>query len=135
MRSEHRACDSPIDRNDAAALLLALTPTLSHALKAAMILDGQPYPYSKWLTRCAADTPTGANIVPIVQQVIDELGRGALRVGGPEKLHPLNLLLRQIRRELIDAARAAGIDEPWLDFWYLHLPKRNQIREVCWELE
>ncbi len=133
MRSEHRACDNPIYRNDAVALLQAMTPTISHSLRAAMVLDGQPYPYHKWLASAAAKTPTGAQIVPLVEGVIDSIGAGTLRLTVPERQHPLNLLLKEIRIKLITAARAGGIDAEWLDLWYLHLDVRNQIHDVTWD--
>lgn len=133
MRSEHRSCDNPIDRGDAAALLLALTPALSHALRAAMVLDGQPYPYTKWLSASAASTPTGRQIVTLVGDVIDLIGDGALRQDGPERQHPLNIKLREIRQQLITAARTSGLDGPWLTEWYLHLDVRDDIHDVAWE--
>lgn len=133
MRSEHRACDNPIDRNDAAALLQALVPAVAHALRAAMVLDGEPYPYHKWLARAAATTPTGRLIVPHVETIIDLLGQGALRQPGPERSHPINLAVKEIRRHLIAAARGSGMDAPWLDLWYLHLGERDRIRHFTWE--
>ena len=132
MRGEHRACDNPIYRNDAVALLLALQPTLAHALQAAMVLDSEPYPYSKWLPTSAATTPTGRAIAPLVADVIDLLGTGVLRQG-PAEQHPLDVKLKQIRQQLIDAARHAGLDGPWLKEWYLHLDLRNRIHELTWE--
>jgi hypothetical protein len=133
MRSEHRACDNPINRGDAIALLLAVQPTLTHAMQAAMVLDGEPYPYSKWLPTAAAKTPTGAKVVPLIEEMIDLLGAGALRQAGPEGTHPINRKLKQIRQTLIDAARAGGLDAPWLSHWYLHLGLRRQIEHVTWE--
>lgn len=133
MRGEHRACDNPINRGDAIALLLALQPTLTHAMQAAMVLDGEPYPYCKWLPSDAARTPTGAKIVPLVQDMVGLLGLGALQQPGPEGQHPINLKLRQIRQTLIDAARAGGIDAPWLLAWYLHFDKLDGIKHVTWE--
>jgi len=133
MRSEHRAADTPIDRGDAVAVLQAVTRTLVHAMQAAMVLDGEPYPYSKWLGRACAQTPTGSRIMPLVNDVIDLFGRGALRLPGPEAKHPINLKLREIRAALITAAKDAGIDEPWLKEWWLHIPQSRQvIHEVRW---
>src|SRR3954447_1626524 len=112
MRSDHRAADTPIDRGDAIAVLQAVTRTLIHAMQAAMMLDGEPYPYSKWLGRACAQTSTGAAIIPLVNEVIELFGRGALRMPGPEREHPINLKLREIRAELIAAGKNAGFDEP-----------------------
>jgi hypothetical protein len=133
MRSDHRAADTPIDRGDAVAVLQAVTRTLVHAMQAAMVLDGEPYPYSKWLGRACAQTPIGSRIMPLVDDVIDLFGRGALRMPGPEAQHPINLKLREIRAELITAAKNAGIDEPWLKEWWLHIPQSRQvIHQVRW---
>lgn len=133
MRSEHRGCDNLIERGDAAALLLALTAVLSHAMRAAMVLDGQPYPYTKWLPASAAGTPTGRQILPLVGDAIYLIEGGALRQGGPERQHPLNIKLREIRERLMTAARASGLDRPWLSEWYLHLDVRDQIHNVTWD--
>src|SRR5205085_120240 len=73
MRGDHRACDTPIERGDALAVLQAMTPTLSHAMRAAMVLDREPYPYIKWLGKAAAKTPTGAPIVAIIHDILSEL--------------------------------------------------------------
>lgn len=133
MRSDHRAADTPIDRGDAIAGLQAVTRTLIHAMQAAMVLDGEPYPYSKWLGRACAATPTGSRVIPLVNDVIDLFGRGALRMPGPESQHPINLKLKEIRAALITAATNAGIDGPWLKEWWLHIPRSRQvIHEVKW---
>jgi hypothetical protein len=50
-----------------------------------------------------------------------------------QRHHPLNIKLREIRQQLIAAARASGLDAPWLSEWYLHLDVRDGIRHVAWE--
>ncbi|HEV2294894.1 MAG TPA: hypothetical protein VGR35_13660 [Tepidisphaeraceae bacterium] len=135
MRSEHRACDNPIERGDAAALLLALTPAVAHALRAAMVLDGLPYPYVKWLADAASRTPTGAVIASLTNELLDLVGAGALRMAGPERQHPLNVTLRAMRQALIAAARDRGITGPWLEQWYLHLDMRQRIGDARWDAE
>jgi hypothetical protein len=133
MRSHHRAADTPIDRGDAIAMLQAVTSTLIHAMQAAMVLDGEPYPYSKWLGRACTETSTGSKIIPLVNEIIDLFGRGALRVPGPESQHPITLKLKEIRAELLTAAANARIDGPWLKEWWLHIPQSRQvIDEVRW---
>ena len=133
MRSEHRSCDNSIERRDEAALLLALTSTLSHALRAAIVFDRQPYPYTKWLAASAAETATGREIVPIVGDVISLIETGALRQGGPEDQHPINLKLREIRQKLISAARSGGLDGPYLTTWWMHLDIRERVHRVVWD--
>lgn len=134
MRSEHRACDNPIERDDPVAILQGLSSALTHALRAAMILDGVPYPYVKWLAQAAAGTPTGSRLAPAVEGLLDSLAANGLRAPGPERTHPLSLGLREIRRILIEASRQRGIDGPWLEDWYLYLPEaRRGIHEVLWQ--
>ena len=133
MRSEHRACDSPMERHDPVALLLSLPKVLAHALRAGMILDREPYPYDKWLCSAARQTPTGQRLVPHVESILDLLGAGMLRFEGAEKEHPIGRELYALRRLLIDAARAGGIDEPWLDQWWLFMDEdERQFGEVRW---
>ncbi len=134
MRSEHRACDNPIERGDPVAVLLAMTKALEHAMRAALVLDGQPYPYSKWLARGCAGTPTGQKVLGGVQEMLDLLAADALHRPGPEKGHPLSDKLREIRRTLVEAARAGGVDEPWLDKWWLFMEQAaRDVREVTWQ--
>jgi hypothetical protein len=121
MRSEHRACDNPMERGDPVAVLLSLPKVLAHALRAAMVLDGQVYPYDKWLYRAAAATPTGRLLAPSVEKILDLLAADRLRFDGPESEHPIGLELRAIRRILIEAAQARGVREPWLREWWLHM--------------
>jgi len=133
MRSEHRAAGDAVERGDALALLQSATAALTHALRAALVLDGEPYPCATWLARAAAATPTGAQVVALAEDVVDLLGTGALRAAGERRAHPLSLKLREVRRVLIDAARAAGIDGVWLDHWPMHLAEsRAGVREVAW---
>jgi hypothetical protein len=133
MRGEHRACDTPIERGHSISLLLATTRTLEQALRCAMVIDGQPYPYCKWLALAAARTLTGAKVAQKVEEALDLLAQNALRTPGPEKHHPISLKLREIRAILVDSARASGIDEPWLTQWWLHMTQaRDGISSPRW---
>ncbi|MBN2562125.1 MAG: hypothetical protein JXQ75_14460 [Phycisphaerae bacterium] len=133
MRSEHRACDNPIERGDPVALLLSMTKTIAHALRAAMVLDGQPYPYDKWLLRAAMQTPTGRLLAHRIERILDHLGQGQLRVSGPGREHPIGQELRNVRQILIEAAHAKGNHAPWLEKWYLHMDQaRDAIVEIEW---
>lgn len=132
-RSEHRAAQGPIERGEPIGLLIAMTQAIEHALQAAMVLDREPYRYSKWLARMATRTLTGAKVVAGAENIIAAIDSDALHHSGPEATHPLSLALRQVRRVLIDAARAGGIDEPWLNEWWLHIDKaRDGVRDVTW---
>ena len=62
MRSEHRACDNPMERGDSAAILLSLAKAIAHALRAAIVLDGEPYPYDKWLEPMARRAPSACGL-------------------------------------------------------------------------
>jgi Domain of unknown function (DUF4037) len=72
-RSDDRAADHPLSRCDPVAALLAQTAALGHALRAVMLLHGEPYPYFKWLYRAALATPTGAAIAPLIDQWLNRL--------------------------------------------------------------
>jgi hypothetical protein len=128
MRSEHRACDTPIVRGQEIALLLALSKTLVHAMQAAIVLEGEPYPYDKWLHRAALETPVGRAMEPHAQAILDCLAADGLREQhDDENDHTITIELRAVRRILIDAARERGIDEPWLESWWLYM---TQAREA-----
>jgi len=134
MRGEHRAVDNPIERRDPVAVLLSLPKALGHALRAAMVLEGEPYPYDKWLYRAALQTPTGKLLEPAVRSVLECLASGALSIGGPERTHPLSRELRVIRQVLIEAARGKGLDRPWLDKWWLYMDQaREAVARARWK--
>jgi len=129
MRGEHRACDTPIVRGESIALLLGLPKTLAHALRAAIVIAGEPYPYDKWLHRAALGTPAGRAMQPHVEAVLDSLAADGLREQyEDENEHTITVELRAIRQVLIEAAREHGIDEPWLSEWWLHM---DQARAAC----
>jgi predicted nucleotidyltransferase len=133
MRNFHRASDNPMERGDGLAVLFSLSQTVAYALRAALILDSEPYPYEKWLRREALRHPTGGKLAPHVDAILDAIARDALRLTGPERQNPLSQQARQMRQILIDAARANGIDEPWLIQWWLYISQAERaIKDVTW---
>jgi len=134
MRSYHRACDNPMERRDAVAVLLTAAKCLTHALKAAMALDGEPWPYEKWLHHAAVKTPTGSALAPGIETILNLLAADKLRFEGPEADNPISREMHGIRRILIDAARAKGINEPWLNQWWLHMDQaRDAVENTRWQ--
>jgi hypothetical protein len=125
-RSDHRALDNPLNRGDATATLLAVGNALAHALRAACLLDGAPYHYSKWLAHQARRGPTGARAAAIADSLLELIATDALRLRAPESNHPINLKLKEFRNVLIESAVAAGLDGDYLHHWWLHL---NAARE------
>lgn len=133
MRGEHRACDTPIDRNQPVPLLLFLGKTIGHALRAAIVLEGEPYPYDKWLHRAAQETATGRLVAAEVDRIVELLAQDHLRTPGPEASHPITRALVSIRTILADAARAKGCDGPWLTEWWLHMDAASAaIADIRW---
>lgn len=134
MRQAHAAGDNPIERGHAATILITTTQCLTHALCAALILDAAPYPYVKWLHWRAVHSPTGRRLAPRIDELLDLLGQNALRLPGPEKQFPISAKLKEIRNELIAAARESGIDEPWLEEWWLTVESaRDAITALRWD--
>lgn len=133
MRNFHRASDNPMERGDGLAVLFSLSQTIAYALRAALILDGEPYPYEKWLRREALRHPTGVKLAPHVDAILAAIAEDTLRLAGPERHNPLSQSLRQMRQILIDAARAEGIDEPWLTQWWLYINQaETATADVRW---
>lgn len=133
MRNFHRASDNPMERGDGLAVLFSLSQTVAYALRAALILDGEPYPYEKWLRREALRHPIGEKLAPHVDAILAAIAGDALRLAGPERQNPLSQSVRQMRQILIDAARAEGIDEPWLTQWWLYISQAEaSTADVRW---
>jgi hypothetical protein len=134
-RGDDRAADNPLARGDPVAALLAQSAALAHALQAAMVLYGEPYPYSKWLHRCALETPTGRALEPRIGEWLCLLAADALRNPAGSNPHSLAAKTKEMRLILIDAAKSAGIDEPWLNQWWLHIDTaRAGIIDLKWSM-
>jgi hypothetical protein len=132
-RGAHRGVDNPAARGHSVAVLLAGAECLAHALRAAMVLDGTPYPYDKWLYPDSLTTPTGKAVAPSVGKFLDQVAQGSLRTAAPEASHPIVQALKELRAILIDRARATGLDGEYLDRWWLHMDAvRRGISEVRW---
>jgi hypothetical protein len=133
MMGERKGGQNPAARGEAFPLLLFGLSAVAHALRAALVLDGEPYPYDKWLLARARETPTGAEIARLAATLLGELGTGALRDGPRGEEHPIRVALNDIRHTLRDAAEHAGIQGPWLREWWLHIhASREGIRSVEW---
>lgn len=132
-RGEHRSTDNPAARGHAVAVFLAAAGCLREALRAAMVLDGEPYPYDKWLYRDASRTPTGAALAPGVAHLLDQISGDSLRAAMPEAAHPLVQGLKGLRSVLIERARQGGLDGDYLTRWWLHMTTaRAGITTVRW---
>jgi hypothetical protein len=122
-----------MERHDPVAFLLSLPKVLAHALRAAMVLDCEPYPYDKWLYYAALKTPTGKKLVPSIDKILNLIAEDTLRFKGSEKDNPISQELRVIRRILIETAQTKGINEPWLERWWLYMTQsRDRIKEIHW---
>ncbi len=133
MRGEHRSTDNPMYRGDPVAVLFGVSRTLQEALRAAMVLDGEPYPYHKWLHASAKETPTGRIVTALADEAISLMDNGDLRRIGDERDNPLSKKLKEIRIALVEAARANGLDGPWLEKWWYHIDSSTQaVLEVGW---
>lgn len=133
MMGERKGSQNPAARGEPFPVLLFGLSAIAHALRAALVLDGEPYPYDKWLLARARETATGAEIARRAAGLLGELDGGALRGGPRGEEHPIRLALNDIRTTLRDAAERTRIEGPWLREWWLHIhASREGIRTVEW---
>lgn len=133
MRAAHKSVDNPMDRHDAWATLSGVVGTIQYAMKCALILDGRPWPYGKWLHVETRKCPTGQRIVPSIERVLNLLAEGRQALLGPERENAISKELKIIRSTLVDRARETGIDEPWLNKWWLYIDEaRAAVQSVEW---
>jgi len=133
MRDWHQSCRNPMSRRDPVGVLLSLPEVISNALKAAIALDGQPYPYGKWLHRVSLETPTGRLLAPSIEIILDRIGENDLRFDGPESAHPVSVELTNICNTLIGAAHAKGNEAPWLSEWWFHIHQAlTGVKNINW---
>jgi len=128
-----QSCRNPMARTDPVGALLALPEFITHALKAAIVLDGAPYPYGKWLHRVSLTTPTGRLLAPSMETVLDRIAEDGLRSESQGPDHPIGSELDKICRIVTEAARAKGNDDPWLKEWWFHINQAvTGIQGIAW---
>jgi hypothetical protein len=133
MRGWHRTADNAALRGDAEAVLLTTISALAEALRAAMVLDREPYPYPKWLPSRAASCPTGSRLVAARAQFLALLEAGGMRAHDLDRPGTLGEPLREMRAILIERARDTGIDGDWLERWWLAIDEaRTGVGEHRW---
>jgi hypothetical protein len=133
MRGEHRSCDNPMLRGDPAGVFFAVAKTVTHALQAALILDGQPFPYDKWLFKAALETPTGQLIASDVRKIFSLIRRGYLELRGHDRDNPISNRLRSIRWKLVKAAQKKGFHQLWLEKWWRFMTQAEDARlKIRW---
>ena len=133
MRGWHRTADNAALRGDSMAVLLTTAGAVTEALRAAMILDREPYPYPKWLPSRAAACPTGSLVVAAGERFLGLLENGGLRALDLDREDTLGEALRQMRRVLVERARDAGLDGDWLERWWFSIDEaREGVRGCRW---
>jgi hypothetical protein len=73
------AASNPLRRGDRAAVMLTLTDAVMHALRLCCLLEREPFPYEKWLLRAAAETEPGRAVLPLIEELLEELRRPEIR--------------------------------------------------------
>ena len=132
MRSEHRSMDNPVLRKDAVATMLALAKTLTQAMRSAMLLDSEPFPYDKWLYQVAQTTNTGRMVTEGVNRVVRLVSAGVLKFDNDSSA-VLEKEIKTIRTILVEKAQESCINEPWLIDWYLYMSQAEAARQsVRW---
>ncbi len=134
MRSWHRSCDNAMERHDPVALLLLLPQALADAMRAALIMQGVPYPYDKWLYQELVCRVECASLCASLGRILELLGQDGLQLKLRESANPISNELRAIRQDIIEMAKSRGWDEPWLDKWWLHMDEiRDTVGHITWE--
>ncbi len=133
MRGHHRNADNALARGAAIASLISVTEAAAHGMRAALVLDGVPYPYEKWLAARALTCPTGRPACKAVERLLGALEAGGLRAQAGSVGADIQAPLSELRSILIGRARGAGLDGPWLERWWLYLPDaRAGIATARW---
>jgi hypothetical protein len=133
MRGSHRTADNAALRTEPMAVLLTTTPAVAEALRAAMILDREPYPYPKWLPSRAAACPTGSLVAAAGARFLGVLEAGGLRAPDLDGEGTLGEALREMRGILVERARSDGVDGDWLERWWFYIDEaREGVRDCRW---
>lgn len=133
MMSERKGGQNPSNRGQPLPLLLFSSKALAHALRAALVLDGEPYPYDKWLDEAARRSAIGSEVTKLAETLLEQLGARALEHPGPDVEHPIRNTLGAIRDLLRERGVGCGVDVDWLNTWWLHLHEaRNGVRHLRW---
>jgi hypothetical protein len=133
MRGWHRTADNAALRGDPEAVLLTTSTALAEALRAAMVLDREPYPYLKWLPSSAASCPTGSKLLAARAQFLALLEAGGMHAHDLDQRGTLGEPLREMRAILAGRAQDTGIGGDWLERWWLAIDEaRTGVRHHRW---
>jgi hypothetical protein len=84
------------------------------------LLDGEPFPYDKWLLRACRETRVGARVAPILQRVVTTLTHleDDLERSWPAVRKAIDALDTEACDILEEAMVEWGIDRTWIDNSY-----------------
>jgi hypothetical protein len=98
----------------------ALGAKIAEYCRICCLLDGQPYPYDKWLLRASEGTRTGAQLAPIFGRVLATLTHldNDLEQSWPAVRKAIDALDTEACDILEEAMVTWGIDRAWIDNAY-----------------
>lgn len=112
------AASNALRRGDQAVVMLTLTDAVMRALRLCFLLEHRPFPYEKWLLRAAAGTGPGRAVLPLIEELLEELRRPEIRRvetatrsdhrSADLEQYPLYVLWRKVRAELEEWGRGPG---------------------------
>lgn len=121
-RNWQKSSENIIRRGDKTALLLTMSKFIEHALKAAIISNGRPYPYQKWLYHTASGIDSCNLLVNEIDLLLEIIERNGI-LGDVNDIdnNVLFKSMEKIKGALIDLASIHNIESPIIEKWYLYI--------------
>lgn len=127
-RNWQKSLENVLRRDDKVSLLLTISRFIEYTLKAAIIINREPYPYKKWLHYAANKIDSCSSLVNEIYLLIDIIEQKGFL--GDKKDIEDNVLFKSmenIKISLKDLATQNNIESPIIEKWYLYIEQIDNL--------
>jgi hypothetical protein len=122
LRTFAKGLDNPVTRGDRMPILFFAVEVLKTALRCAIVIEGYPYPYDKWLERVALNLPVGRRLLECAEDFFQYLKDENFTPKYQED-NSFVRMEKRMRKILLEEFRSRDMDEPWLIEWWKYVEK------------
>jgi hypothetical protein len=123
LRTFAKGLDNPVTRGDRLPILFFAVEVFKAALRCAIVIEGYPYPYDKWLERVARNLPVGKRVLECAEDFFQYLKDENSFKPMYQEDNSFVRMEKRMRKVLLEEFHSRNIDEPWLIEWWKYVEK------------
>lgn len=121
LRTFAKALDNPVVRGERFPIHFFAVDVYKAALRCAIVVDGYPYPYDKWLVRVAGQLPVGKRVLECADDFFENLKAEDSYRPMFQEDNSFVKMEKRMRKILLEEFRSRDLDEPWLVEWWKYV--------------